>query len=237
MDNYIERDGVPVVVSDINEWARWHKNQDNRRVALDTLAGGVQVSTVFLGIDHSFGGDTPILYETMVFGGVLSDECERYATRKEAEAGHAAMIKRVKSAELKAISLARFTRNHAAALLHRVRTQRDAERKSAEKFDALRWKAEERTERERASATQTMRDYREIRAELAQADAARVVALQVAEAAQKRAEAAQAQAEELRELVEAFVHADTVSYNYGKMQQVVAKARRLLAAHKAQERA
>ena len=37
----------------------------------------------------------PILYETMVFGGVLDQECERYYTRAEAIKGHAAMVARV----------------------------------------------------------------------------------------------------------------------------------------------
>lgn len=46
------------------------------------------VSTVFLGLDHSFGRSRPLLYETMIFGGPLSDEQWRYATEKEARAGH-----------------------------------------------------------------------------------------------------------------------------------------------------
>lgn len=54
--------------------------------------GSVQVSTVFLGIDHG--------YETMVFwdGHDLDQEQERYWTYCEAEDGHAAMVERVKTA-------------------------------------------------------------------------------------------------------------------------------------------
>ena len=56
---------------------------------------GVRVSTVFLGIDHQWGDGPPILWETMVFGGELDQEQERYHTREEAQDGHQAMIERV----------------------------------------------------------------------------------------------------------------------------------------------
>ena len=50
--------------------------------------GGVSVSTVFLGMDHSFGGGTPVLFETMIFGGEHDQYQERYCTWDEAERGH-----------------------------------------------------------------------------------------------------------------------------------------------------
>ena len=50
---------------------------------------------VFLGLDHSFGSGPPLLFETMVFGGPLDEEMDRYTTWDEAEAGHKAMVKRV----------------------------------------------------------------------------------------------------------------------------------------------
>lgn len=50
--------------------------------------GKVWVSTVFLGLDHSFGQGDPILFETMVFRDGHGEECERYCTWQEAEAGH-----------------------------------------------------------------------------------------------------------------------------------------------------
>lgn len=51
--------------------------------------GGVSVSTVFLGWDHSFESESkPILFETMVFGGIYSDYQTRYHTYDEAESGH-----------------------------------------------------------------------------------------------------------------------------------------------------
>jgi len=58
----------------------------------------VHVSTIFLGLDHRPWGahGPPILFETMVFGGPLDQEQERYGTWEEAAAGHTAMVARVR---------------------------------------------------------------------------------------------------------------------------------------------
>jgi hypothetical protein len=71
----------------------------DRKVALDRV-GTTRVSTVFLGLDHSFGdGAGPVLYETMVFGGPMDGEQERYRTREEALKGHTVMVYRVQSVQ------------------------------------------------------------------------------------------------------------------------------------------
>ncbi len=75
-------------------WAAWMETAD-RRVAHDSR-GGVTVSTVFLGLDHSFGSGPPMLFETMVFhDGRTGVCCERYATWDDAVAGHKAMCAKV----------------------------------------------------------------------------------------------------------------------------------------------
>ena len=57
------------------------------------VGDGVEVSTVFLGRDHSFPGQPgPILYETLVFGGEHVLKMERYATREQALEGHERMV-------------------------------------------------------------------------------------------------------------------------------------------------
>jgi len=61
---------------------------DDRRVAFDTIAPGLDVSTVFLGLDHSIGGGPPLLFETMVFRDGEGGDQWRYCTWDEAEAGH-----------------------------------------------------------------------------------------------------------------------------------------------------
>jgi hypothetical protein len=62
--------------------------EQDRRVTKTSLPGGVEVSTVFLGIDHNWGGGEPLLFETMIFGGELDQEQWRYSTWEEAEKGH-----------------------------------------------------------------------------------------------------------------------------------------------------
>jgi hypothetical protein len=63
------------------------------RVARTQVSPNVYVSTVFLGLDHRWGKQgPPILFETMIFGGVEDQYQERYATWDEAEAGHAKAV-------------------------------------------------------------------------------------------------------------------------------------------------
>jgi hypothetical protein len=87
----------------LNTWARWFEAASRtlgpdgmptaRHVAHTLLPNG-RVSTVFLGIDHGFSGDRALWFETMVFIGEESVETTRYTTWEQAEAGHAAMVKR-----------------------------------------------------------------------------------------------------------------------------------------------
>ena len=93
MDKYI-LDGHKVKSVELMEWARWFEKAD-RRVAKTDVAH-VNVSTVFLGVDHRFGDEgPPLIFETMVFGGPLDGEQDRYSTWDEAEAGHKRMVERV----------------------------------------------------------------------------------------------------------------------------------------------
>jgi hypothetical protein len=91
-DKYILEGKKPKPVDDILEWGKWFETAD-RHVAQTNLGGDVRVSTVFLGLDHSFGGGTPMLFETMIFGGEHDQYQERYATWEEAEAGHSQAVK------------------------------------------------------------------------------------------------------------------------------------------------
>lgn len=60
------------------------------------------MSTVFLGLDHSHTSKgLPVLWETMVFGGPLDQEMDRYTSREDAVEGHEAMVKRVRAAQEK----------------------------------------------------------------------------------------------------------------------------------------
>ena len=95
--NYILEGKKAVLVGDIIEWAQQFEKTD-RRVAKDKI-GEVEISTVFLGLDHQYGEGRPLLFETMVFGGEFDEEMDRYSTWEEAEKGHKTMIEKVRQAQ------------------------------------------------------------------------------------------------------------------------------------------
>lgn len=80
------------------EWANFVEDRNNIRVAFDTI-GNVDISTVFLGFDHGFNHNSPVLFETMVFGGEYDLRQERYYTYTGAEAGHKKWVEKVKELE------------------------------------------------------------------------------------------------------------------------------------------
>ena len=94
MEQYklVNKVSVPCGFDDVDAW-----KIENRLVA-KTEVNGSDISTVFLCIDHGFGGECPVLFETMVFGGALDGEQDRYCTWDEAIAGHEAMVKKAKDA-------------------------------------------------------------------------------------------------------------------------------------------
>jgi len=63
-------------------------DKDARRVAY-TEIGDINVSTVFLGMNHrTMGPGEPLLFETMIFGGDMDGELERCSTYAQAEEMH-----------------------------------------------------------------------------------------------------------------------------------------------------
>ena len=108
------KEAVPV---GLMEWATWFENFDNRSIAsTDLFDGKVTVSTVFLGIDHSFMDDgPPLIFESMIFGGVDDNECIRYATYAEAEAGHLRLVEIAKNLGLSDAEKTAIELEHLAA--------------------------------------------------------------------------------------------------------------------------
>ena len=105
-DKYILKGKRPIPCNDLLKWADWMQTANcvvRKDTAKVTFAGKpvgeIMISTVFLGLDHSFGGDEPLLFETIVFGGPLDQEMERCTTWEAAEKMHEKMIERVKLAE------------------------------------------------------------------------------------------------------------------------------------------
>lgn len=98
-----ERGGLVVHKATVKEWEEWlvrdSKSGGKLRVVSRNIVRGSLVSTVFLGLDHSHGGSTPVLFETMVFageGGGSSEYCRRYSTYEEAKKGHGNLVRFLK---------------------------------------------------------------------------------------------------------------------------------------------
>jgi hypothetical protein len=88
---YILVGKMPVAV-DMMTWAEWFVDHKKRIVAKTEIGDRCGVSTIFLGLDHSFGRGDPILFETMIFGGPLDGYQWRYSTWEQAERGHAEAV-------------------------------------------------------------------------------------------------------------------------------------------------
>jgi hypothetical protein len=112
--HYVLDGRVPRPVHGVMAWAQWFETAD-RRVARTVMLDGSEVSTVFLGLDHSFGDGPPQLFETCVFlhedtepgtvsrfasGRTLqaSEVTQRYATWAEAEVGHMELCEQLTAA-------------------------------------------------------------------------------------------------------------------------------------------
>lgn len=90
---YILNGHEVVPCKNIIEWGEWFERDGNRQVMRTNLIDGSVISTVFLGIDHGWGG-TPQLFETALLTDDGVSVCNRYATWAEAEAGHMDWIER-----------------------------------------------------------------------------------------------------------------------------------------------
>lgn len=84
--------GEPVPCSNI-EWSRWFEDEDSheaRQVNVTKFPDAqIQVSTVFLGLNHCFDLSLPPqIFETMVFRNDSGEELQRCATRQAALIQH-----------------------------------------------------------------------------------------------------------------------------------------------------
>src|SRR4030095_4792571 len=81
-DLYIrDADGEPVAV-DLMTWAMWFEAGQKERIVLrERVARDAEVSTVFLSLDHNWAFQgPPVLWETLVFGGVFEGLMNRYTS-------------------------------------------------------------------------------------------------------------------------------------------------------------
>jgi hypothetical protein len=93
-------DNEPVAVS-ITKAAQWMEDNPKRKqIGFDILQdkddNNISVSTVFLGLDHSWNNKGLILWETMIFGGINDQYQERYSSYEDALEGHQRAIDLIK---------------------------------------------------------------------------------------------------------------------------------------------
>ncbi len=99
MNLHYDRQGKPM---DLMTWAKLMEDREYKIVARHDDER-VMISTVWLGLDHNFGGGKPLIFETMVF--VNSDAlargdidpkynqlCWRWHTEEEAKKGHEIIV-------------------------------------------------------------------------------------------------------------------------------------------------
>lgn len=97
LDDY--KNVIPAPVDDKGmptaEYHEWLYGSDGKnKVIKQQDVNGFWVSTVFLGLDHGFMNDAPLVFETMIFNRDMeSQNCWRYRTYNEALDGHAAACK------------------------------------------------------------------------------------------------------------------------------------------------
>lgn len=92
----LDKDKKPYPVS-LEESYKLYNDRDMKITQQDKI-GDVRVSTVFLSMDHArIGETTPVLWETMIFGGEHDGYQERYTSHEDALAGHQRALDLVKN--------------------------------------------------------------------------------------------------------------------------------------------
>jgi hypothetical protein len=89
---HYDRQGFPIC---LGTWARLFENFDYKVVKQTQLSNGYWVSTVWLGLDHSFMPGAPEFFETMVKDretGDWMDDQARYSDEESAREGHRRMV-------------------------------------------------------------------------------------------------------------------------------------------------
>ena len=91
---YYDKDGSPLEMMD---WAIKFDQPEYKRIAETSLPDGKWISTVWLGLDHSFGGGPALIFQTMVFSSKDSFtelDTIRYSRLEEAKEGHKEAVAR-----------------------------------------------------------------------------------------------------------------------------------------------
>lgn len=98
--HYIVNDSGEPIPAKFSVWAVWFERYPRKRVVKQEWICNVRISTIFLGLDHAWGGGPPVLWETMTFSNRkdFDQEQRRCAgCREQALAMHATMCDEVRT--------------------------------------------------------------------------------------------------------------------------------------------
>lgn len=89
----LDENNIPVKCKTIDEWADFHKTK--QRYLFHNKLNAIWISTVFLGLDHSFDDTSaPVLFESMSFNNQSEMDCDRYTSYDDAKIGHYVLCKK-----------------------------------------------------------------------------------------------------------------------------------------------
>jgi hypothetical protein len=99
-DGYTKLVGKEVVPCSFEEWGIMFMGKE--RLLWQEAHQNHFISTVFLGMDHSFLNGPPLWFESMVFCQdghkcMWDTHCERYTTYDQAQRGHRLLMEKVKN--------------------------------------------------------------------------------------------------------------------------------------------
>jgi len=95
----LDKDNKPIEAHPL-VYIDWIHNNPSRKAVKQELIGDVRVSTVFLGLNHSYEGGDPVLWETMVFEGDYDGYQERYTSYEDALRNHEFVVEMIKNKQL-----------------------------------------------------------------------------------------------------------------------------------------
>jgi hypothetical protein len=101
---YVLDERTVVAEPNRDAWQAWlaaARERDEHVVAKTQVSASLEVSTVFMGIDHALGdgppGGAPVVFETTVFQGGKPGRKQRYSTWDQALQGHQGMVASLQS--------------------------------------------------------------------------------------------------------------------------------------------
>jgi hypothetical protein len=99
---YYDRHGAPMT---LQQWADKFEDEDYRHITRDVIgpdepldpAPLITVSTFWLGLNHDWRSDEPLIYETVIVGGEHDATGMRYATERQAREGHRRVVEELRA--------------------------------------------------------------------------------------------------------------------------------------------